>query len=516
MRVRKKLIVLHTLFSLVLALTLLAAMRSAVQHVIAEAEREHASMVLMVLAAAAREGKDPIRVAEALQQHSDQQPRVLVEIGAAADLGIDPATAAQTELAPWSPRSERGRVIAWAPAEPGAPRGETGRFLAVRAEIPAARDAVMRLYVFMSLALLAVYGVVAIALETLVLPQSVYEPIRRLLRADRAVQEGRAEDELVPESAIPADELGEIMRSRNDSIRKLREQESALARALDQLEAVATDLRRKNHLLETAKRNLADADRLASLGMMSAGLAHELNTPLGVLKGLVERIERDPEHRTDSGSAALMSRVVARLERLSDSLLDFARAREPGFARVELAPIVEEAITLVRLDRGAERVAVDNHVEPGVATLGDADRLLQVLVNIIRNAADALVRSGRGGRVTIDADTATRDGETWVSLAVSDDGPGIDPGLLSILFEPFVSTGLDSRGTGLGLAVAEGIVREHGGVILARNRSPGPGAMFEILLPAPPDAHHAPGASPADAGSAASCLLALHPRDRPE
>jgi signal transduction histidine kinase len=88
--------------------------------------------------------------------------------------------------------------------------------------------------------------------------------------------------------------------------------------------------------------------------------------------------------------------------------------------------------------------------------------------------------------VTIGADRSDKDGRHWVSLTISDTGPGIDPAVLPHLFEPFVSTRLDSRGTGLGLAVAEGIVREHGGVILARNRTDRSGAIFEVLLPAAP------------------------------
>src|SRR5205814_10689547 len=127
------------------------------------------------------------------------------------------------------------------------------------------------------------------------------------------------------------------------------------------LEQVANDLKRKNHLLETARRNLADADRLASLGMMSAGIAHELNTPLTVLKGLVEKLNSHPRE-LDKTQAALMLRVVPRLERLGDSLLDFARARQPSIRRVPLAPLVQETMLLVGLDRDAGSVAITSTV----------------------------------------------------------------------------------------------------------------------------------------------------------
>ena len=270
--------------------------------------------------------------------------------------------------------------------------------------------------------------------------------------------------------------------------------------ALARLEDVAIELKRKNHLLETARRNIADQDRLASLGMMSAGIAHELNTPLAVLKGQVERLAENPVRGVSSTEAQLMLRVVERLERLSESLLDFARVRPPTRERVELSRVLDEAWTLVRLDREAIGVNLRTLAPKGQSVLADPDRLGQVFVNLLRNAADAMDGEGT---ITVRAEPVERDGRRWVSIRVQDEGPGIAPDVLSRLFEPFVSTRLDARGTGLGLAVSEGIIREHGGVILARNlahepdAAPGqgadatlrrPGAEFEIVLPDEDDA----------------------------
>jgi signal transduction histidine kinase len=345
--------------------------------------------------------------------------------------------------------------------------------------------------------------------------------------ADAAVREGRRDQELIPDAAMPRDELGEIMRSRNESIRALREHETALADALAEIERVATDLKRKNHLLERARQNLRDADRLASLGMMSAGIAHELNTPLAVLKGLVEKLHKDPRAGMEPAQAALMLRVVQRLERLGESLLDFARVRPPMTRRVELRGLVDEAVALVRLDRGAGDIEITSAIPAGMELDCDADRMVQVLVNLTRNAVDA-IRRGRGparaaptadepethpgapagpgtrrlGRIAIAAAEQHREGEpgpgAWVSITVTDDGPGIDPDILPRLFEPFASTTLDARGTGLGLAVSEGIIREHGGVLLAKNRDDGhSGAVFEIVMPrleAAPERGAEPGA----------------------
>lgn len=475
MRIRKKLVFLHTLFSGALAVILVLALRPAVGAVIGHAEMDKARMALRALHAGAPaiEGVT-IEPADIELVLTDSAAAALATPGEPVALGADDDGA-------------RAAI-----------RLADGSLAVATARIDAARQEVLRLYGLLVVSLLGVYALIAVSLELFVLPQHVYGPIRRLLRADRAVQEGRRDEELIAESDIPADEMGEIMRSRNHAIRSIRRHERDLADALGRLEAVATDLRRKNHLIENARRNLAESDRLASLGMMSAGISHELNTPLTVLKGLVEKIAAEPGRPARPEDAALMLRVVGRLERLGESLLDFARARPSVAAPTPLRPMVGEAITLVRLDRELAGVSLINEIPADLTLECDADRMLQVLVNLIRNAADAFAGAGRqagrldsdragggaGGAVTIEAATIQRDGAEWVSLTIADDGPGIDPAVISTLFEPFVTTRLDSRGTGMGLAVAEGIVREHGGLLMARNRTDGPGAVFEILLPA--------------------------------
>ena len=506
MRIRIKLIFLHTCFSLVLAAILVLALRPAIAEVVKQAEQHEASVMLTLLLAEAGTGPAPAA-----------GPGVVVRRGTAVQVGLDEGSAERvrsegtTQLVA-NPSEKAGVLNAAAPSVVGYDKARSG-FVAVTVTLQGARDAVVRLYLLMTIALLAVYGLVAAALELFVLPQHVYGPIRTMLEADAAVQEGRAEQELIPDAAMPSDELGEIMRSRNRSIVAVRRHERDLASALAKLEEVATDLKRKNHLLEMARRNMADADRLASLGLMSAGIAHELNTPLAVLKGLVEKLAAERSGNLDRGivtanEAALMVRVVGRLERLSESLLDFARVRPPTSTLTAMRPLVDEAWTLVRLDRAVEGKSVEmmNEVPGELHAWCDADRIVQVLVNLLRNGVDALSGAGASGngangnakfagqkRLTVSGTRMTRESgvgeqssEQWCAITITDNGPGIDANVLPTLFEPFASTRLDSKGTGLGLAVAEGIVREHGGVILARNRTEPvgeTGAVFEVVLP---------------------------------
>lgn len=401
-RIRRKLILLHSVFSLVLGAALLVALRPAVKRVVRASERH-------------------------VLQTQDDLP------GGAPVAAVDS---------------------------------------------PIARREVAKLYALVIVLLLAGYALIALALELFILPRNVWRPIARLRRADAAVKAGDHEHELIPEPEMPRDELGEIMRSRNESIRLLREHETALARALDELERVASDLKRKNHLLEAVTRNMADQERLVSLGLLSAGLAHELNTPLAVLKGGIEEIAEAPGRGIDAQRADLLRRTVARLERLSENLLDFARVRPHASTPTAIRDMVNEAWELVRADRTASTVSLDNHVAEDAVVTGDPDRLGQVFVNILRNAVDAI---DGPGVIAVSARRVERRGGDWLAVEVADTGPGIDPELLPTLFEPFTTTRLDAHGTGLGLAVSEGIVREHGGVILASNGERG--AVFEIVLP---------------------------------
>ncbi len=472
-----------------LAVLLLVALRPALTKVIVQGEQAQAAVALELMRAEGR-----IRSISTPTHGTESAGRVTFQVGDPRTIGLGEAQITRLR--------ESGEPIRLTDTREGAGiamqlDGEGGAVVVVRARNNAIRSAVNLVYALLIVSLLAGYAFVAGALEALVLPRHVYTPIRAMLDADEAVRRGDRQAELVPESLIPADELGEIMRSRNDSIAALRRHEGELANALSMIETTAVDMRKKNHLLEAARRNLEGADRLATLGMMSAGIAHELNTPLAVVKGLVDKIADGEELSVTE--RALLARVVSRLEKLSEGLLDFARVRPPRLVTADLHGVVAEAWTLVRLDRTLADpglvFGLTNAVPPGTTLRCDADRLIQVFVNLIRNAAGAIRDANMDpGRVVVSAQPVVRDGENWISVAIADNGPGIAPEVIDRLFEPFASTRLDAHGTGLGLAVSKGIVHEHGGVMVARNaseydRRTNPemgGAVFEILLPADP------------------------------
>ncbi len=344
----------------------------------------------------------------------------------------------------------------------------------VQQQAPAQRDAVTevkrsqesyeralaRAKLTLFLVLGSIYVLAVLVLETAIMPLYVYRPLRRMLEADRATRTGDREGELIPSDEILGDEIGHIMRSRNDTVAELRRREDELA---------------------TALRRLEDQDRLVSLGLLSASVAHELNTPLTVLNGSIEKLietTRDPQTLE---RLARMQRVAQRLRRISESLVDFAKTRRQQMEPLPVWPLIEEAWGLVAIDEKSSGVEFTNHVRPEDQVIGNADRLAQVFVNLLRNALNAI--ESTSGRIDVRSRRQERSGQAWITITVEDNGRGIPADVLPDIFDAFVTTRLDARGTGLGLTVAEGIVTQHGGKISASNRAKG-GACLEVSLPA--------------------------------
>jgi two-component system, cell cycle sensor histidine kinase and response regulator CckA len=236
---------------------------------------------------------------------------------------------------------------------------------------------------------------------------------------------------------------------------------------------VATDLSEQKEL----ERQVARADRLASLGQLSAGVAHELNTPLANIMLMAESLHRKAPNPWVASRAEAITGQVEAAGRIVGGLLDFSRHHPPEVGPVDLVAAITEAVDFAR---GKQSPDVEIRFEPAPSSLvvrGDRVQLLQVFVNIINNACDAM--EGRG-TLTIRLGTDGR--SSWVSL--TDTGPGIPPDVLPHIFEPFFTTKTDGKGTGLGLSIVHGIVRAHGGSVGVETQV-GKGTTFTIRLPTP-------------------------------
>jgi two-component system, cell cycle sensor histidine kinase and response regulator CckA len=222
----------------------------------------------------------------------------------------------------------------------------------------------------------------------------------------------------------------------------------------------------------------AHADKLASVGQLAAGVAHEINTPLANVMLVAESLRRrrpDPWMLSRLDTMTEQVEVAARIVR---SLLDFARREEPHVTTVDLVGVARDSVAFLKGKQSADVEIDEVYPHSPVEVAGDRGQLMQVLTNILNNAYDAM--EGKGTiRISV------RRHNSQAEVEVIDSGPGIPLEDLPHIFEPFFTTKPEGQGTGLGLAICHGVVQSHHGTITARN-VPGAGAGFLISLPALP------------------------------
>jgi signal transduction histidine kinase len=284
-------------------------------------------------------------------------------------------------------------------------------------------------------------------------------PLTRLVAAMRRVQEGELR---TPVAEAGDDELVAVAREFNRMLAELREAQAEAARE--------AEARRE------ATRSLEAADRLVTIGQLSAAVAHEIGSPLQVLLGrarsLAERPD-EPERVRRAGEA--MVREGERITRIVEQMLTMTRRRPARREPVDVRGIAAEVLALLQLEARRRRVTLALAVGDPCVACCDPDQVRQLVLNLGRNAVAAVAE---GGRVDV---TVGRAGNA-VTLVVADDGEGIAPGVLERVFDPLFTTRADRGGTGLGLAVVRGIVLDHGGRVDVESTL-GEGARFTVVLP---------------------------------
>lgn len=322
-------------------------------------------------------------------------------------------------------------------------------------------------------AVAAVAGAVTLAVLAVavaLLSRGVGAPVQRLLNAAVRLGGGAGRGEGLPILGEPG---GFALSRAAVAFERLA---AALAEERSRLAAKVDELTATNRALAEARESLLRTEKLATVGRLAAGLAHEVGNPLGAVSGYVElaRARLPPEPHPDLVDAlARIDAAAGRIDRIVRDLLDFARPAPPLLAPVVLAPALDAALRLARVQRRFKHVEVDVALPPGLPPiLADEGHLGQVLLNLLLNAGDAM----RGeGQVRI----AAASEESGVVLTVADGGPGIAPGDLPHVFDPFFTTKDPGEGTGLGLALSHRIMESFGGEILAGN-APGGGAVLTL------------------------------------
>jgi two-component system sensor histidine kinase HydH len=309
----------------------------------------------------------------------------------------------------------------------------------------------------------------------------------RLLGLDMGQAHGRPLESLMPSQCLNINEVVEhgkgIIEKEVDcpsgqggtvplsvSVTPLKDSEGGKMGAV----IILRDLREIKELQEKVRRS----ERLAALGRLASGVAHEIRNPLSSIKGFAQYFRDKFETGSEDRSYAdIMVQEVERLNRVITQLLDFGRPRELRLDLHPLSQILEHPLQLIRADLKKRGITLIESPFPEEEIKVDSDQITQALLNIFLNAIESMERGG-ALRVEIVKKPEKRGVEIWIS----DSGPGITQGNLSRIFDPFFST--KKKGTGLGLAITANIIEAHGGEILVESKE-GKGTTFKVFLPYP-------------------------------
>jgi signal transduction histidine kinase len=342
-------------------------------------------------------------------------------------------------------------------------------------------------------AIAAVVGVVVL------LVRDVVSPLRALEERSGEMAQGQLARPVPPWGE--ADEIGrlavlfeEMRRSLRDRLRSTEsinvDLEREVRRRTEALEQRNAELHEALEKLRRAQDNLVRSEKLASMGRLVAGIAHEINNPVNAvinsLGPLEEMVKTIAAGRAESPSAlakeaeeilTVVQRGAARTKAIVQALHGYARGDDSVQREVNLGRSVDETLGL--LQHRLRHVKVTKEIEAGVRIVGFPGQVDQVLMNLLTNAAQAI--GDRGGTIEV----AARNQDDRVVLTIADDGPGIPSEVLPRIFDPFFTTKDVGEGSGLGLSIVHGIVERHGGHIDVDSR-PGQGTKFSISFPLPP------------------------------
>lgn len=310
-------------------------------------------------------------------------------------------------------------------------------------------------------------------LLSLLLTKFVNRPIEKLLLATREAARGNLDTKVEIRSH---DELGELAQSFNHMISELKRSRNAIEEWTQTLEQKVNERTKE---LQQVQDQLIRAGKMAALGELAAGVAHEINNPLtGVLTFSSLMLKKVDENHPWKKDLENIVQQTTRCRNIVRGLLDFARQRKPDKKEWDVHSLIERTLALLENQAPFQNIQIIKEFKQNMPMiLVDPDQIQQVFMNILINAADAM--SKNGGTITIKTDL--KDGIAEISF--TDTGCGMTKEQLSKLFTPFFTTKEPGKGTGLGLAISYSIIQNHNGDIEVESE-PGKGSTFRIKLPA--------------------------------
>ncbi len=337
-------------------------------------------------------------------------------------------------------------------------------------EIDASMQRHTRLLVAAAAATVIVVGV----LVGWLLQRLIYVPLADLNHGAKRLSDGELTHRIPVRSD---DEFGRVAHSFNRMGDALADSMGQLMNLIATLELKVEE---RTRALRAAEAEVAQNEKLAAVGQLASGIAHELNNPLtGVLTFTSLLRKKTPDGSRDAEDLDLVIRETKRCAGIIRRLLDFAREKVPSKGYIDVNPLVEDVVRIVDRPATLQDIQIRSELDPALPPVwGEGDLIKQVVMNIVVNATQAV---GDHGRVVVRSRLAD-DAPGMVEIAISDNGSGIPPAHLQRIFEPFFTTKEVGKGTGLGLSVSYGIVKAHGGHIKVES-AVGEGTTFRIQLP---------------------------------
>lgn len=317
---------------------------------------------------------------------------------------------------------------------------------------------------------LGVVGLLAVVVGALGVCFFVHKatvPLRELRDGAEAVERGEFSRRVPVRSG---DECGQLALVFNQMVESIEQSRSRLEQNVEQLKTTQEQL----------QEQLVFSERLSTIGEFVAGVAHELNNPLGAVVGFSELLKRGMGEENRAYYYDIIFKSALRCKKIVQSLLSFARRDKPKREAVCMNAVVETVMDLVGYALRTSNIEVTKRLAPDLPPmLADANQIQQVLLNILTNAQQAMEGHQTEGQITI----TTEFRKPNVCVTIEDNGPGIAPENMQRLFDPFFTTKEVGKGTGLGLSLCYGFIKEHGGSITPVSEL-GKGATFIIELPA--------------------------------
>ena len=254
---------------------------------------------------------------------------------------------------------------------------------------------------------------------------------------------------------------------------------SAHSKLLHLNENLEKRVQERTEALARSEKQIAQADKLASIGHFSSGIAHEINNPLGIILGYTQLLIREENPQSPKyEDLKTIEKHVKTCKSIVEDLLNFARSSKPAEGPVCIHDCMDDVLTFIRHRSAPDEIEIVKNYDRTIPKMIlDEKRIKQVFINLMMNAIHAI---GKKGSITITTSSETE--KNQVRIKIADTGYGIEKKNLTKIFDPFFTTKPTGEGTGLGLAVSYGIIRNHGGEILVESE-PGKGAEFTIVLP---------------------------------